>query len=650
MCGISGFIQYNTNLNRISLENIIGKMIRTLIHRGPDDEGVWADEKFGIALGHRRLSIIDLSEQGRQPMISATGRYVIVFNGEIYNFRSLKKELEFSAGAVDWRGHSDTEVMLSAFETWGFEKSLERFNGMFAFALWDRQDKILYLARDRFGKKPLYYGWMGKSFLFGSELKALICHPDFENKINRGALTLYARFGYIPSPYSIFEGIEKLPQASFIAIKPNGDRNKVAPVCYWPLPDIAGEYATEKFKLSDDVLTENLETLLLDAVKIRMESDVPLGAFLSGGIDSSTVAALMQAQSAKKIKTFSIGFHEDAYNEADFAKKVAMHLGTDHTELYVTSSHALSVIPKIPEYYDEPFSDPSQVPTYLISEMTKKYVTVALSGDGGDELFAGYNRYFWGEKLCNQLKILPISLRTKLSKVLLFIRPSYWDKLFALLPLKNNIALIGQKIHKLGNILLLNDRVEIYRRLISLWDKPGDIVLNSSEPDTLIWSKGISERFPEPIEYMQIMDMLIYLPDDILVKVDRASMAVSLEIRAPLLDYRVAEFSLKLPLNVKIRGDKCKWLLRKVLCKYIPEQLIERPKMGFGVPIDIWLCGPLRDWAESLINEKRLKQEGYFNADAIRQRWRMHLNGMHSHNQIWNILMFQAWLDKYKAA
>jgi len=635
-------------------------MTDSIAHRGPDDSGAWVDAKSGVALGHRRLSILDLSPQGHQPMTSASGRYVIVFNGEIYNHRALREELELSpstesspvgdVGVICWRGHSDTEVMLAAFERWGTDAALTRFNGMFAFALWDRRERMLHLARDRFGEKPLYYGWMGDTFLFGSELKALKAHPAWRGEIDRGAVALYMRHTYIPAPYSIYREIRKLLPAHVLSISlVNGKRKTPQSRAYWSAKAVAEAGVRHLFAGNEAEAVESLDGLLRDAVALRMEADVPLGAFLSGGVDSSTVVALMQAQSIRPVKTFTIGFHEENYNEAKHAKTVAKHLGTEHTELYVTAAEAMAVIPQLPEIYDEPFSDSSQIPTFLVSKMTRQHVTVALSGDGGDELFGGYNRYFWGRDIWRKVGWMPKSARVAMARGLMALPPQAWDKIFAamgsVLPHRLRASVPGDKLHKLAGILACTSPEAMYRGLVSFWD-PESVVLGASEPPTALTDPGQWADVPDFTQRMMFLDLVSYLPDDILAKVDRASMAVSLEARVPLLDHRVAEFAWTLPLAMKIRDGQGKWPLRQVLYKYVPREPIERPKMGFGVPIDAWLRGPLRVWAENLLDESRSKKEGFFNPCAVREKWNEHLAGSRNWAyQLWNVLMFQAWLE-----
>lgn len=670
MCGVAGFLQFSGQ-SHAELSAGLSRMTERLLHRGPDDGGAWIDESTGIALGHRRLSILDLSPQGHQPMASASGRYVIAFNGEIYNHRDLRQELETvpalaaagsqqgsgrgasalaHEGARAWRGHSDTEVMLAAFEHWGLTEALSRFNGMFAFALWDRRERVLHLARDRFGEKPLYYGWMGDAFLFGSELKALKAHPDWRGEIDRAALALYMRHNCIPAPYSIYQGVRKLPPAHMLSLPLDRGRGESPRAhCYWSAREQAEAGTRQPFSGGEGQAVAALDRLLRDAVALRMEADVPLGALLSGGIDSSTVVALMQAQSKRPVKTFSIGFHEAAYNEAEQAKAVARHLGTEHTELYVTAEEARAVIPRLPQIYDEPFADSSQIPTFLVSQMTRRHVTVALSGDAGDELFGGYNRHFWAQSIWRKLGWMPGPIRGALALGLTGVSPQGWDRLWSFLgpalPRRLRARLPGDKLHKLAAVLASASAEAMYRGLVSHWD-PASVVLGAAEPPTLLTDRARWADLPDFAQSMMFLDLASYLPDDILAKVDRASMAVSLEARVPFLDHRVAEFAWRLPLDMKIRRGQGKWILRQVLYNYVPQALMERPKMGFAVPLDAWLRGPLRDWAESLLDESRLRQEGYFDPVPIRRKWSEHLCGQRNwQNHLWDVLMFQAWLD-----
>lgn len=624
-------------------------MTSTLVHRGPDDAGIWSDEEAGIGLGHRRLAILDLSPQGHQPMSSASGRYVMVFNGEVYNHRALRAELEKAEAVSSWSGHSDTEVMLAAFEQWGIDEAVLRFNGMFAFALWDRQERTLHLVRDRFGEKPLYYGWMGSVFLFGSELKALRAHPAWRGEVDRGALTLLMRHNYIPAPYSIYRGVHKLPPAHILCLSLGNAGVLPSPRQYWSAKAVAEMGVTNPMECDDKSVVDSLDALLRDAVALRMEADVPLGAFLSGGIDSTTIVALMQAQSAQPVRTFSIGFNEAPYNEAEHAKAVALHLGTRHTELYVTPEEALAVISRLPELYDEPFSDSSQIPTFLVSQMTRQHVTVALSGDAGDELFGGYNRYSWGRDIWNYIGWVPRRIREAVASSLIALPPQSWDRLFAvmgpLLPQRLKTNLPGDKVHKLAGILGSASQEDLYRSLVSHWSPPY-VVKDFFEPVTALTDRTAQLDTPDFSQRMMFLDIISYLPDDILAKVDRASMANSLESRMPLLDHRVVEFAWRLPLSMKIRNGQGKWALRQVLYRYVPPALMERPKMGFGVPIDGWLRGPLREWAENLLDQVRLEQEGFFDPLLVREKWNEHLSGRRNWSyHLWDVLMFQAWLE-----
>ena len=635
-------------------------MTAALTHRGPDDAGHWYEPETGVALGHRRLSILDLSPEGHQPMISASGRYVIVFNGEVYNFAELRRNLE--PDGFRFRGHSDTEVMLAAIEAWGLETAVKRFIGMFAFALWDCEMRSLSLVRDRIGIKPLFYGWVTGALVFSSELKALRKYPGFDNPINRNALALLLRHNYIPTPYSIYEGIHKLMPGKILHL----DAHTVsAPrsledlsnrtITYWSAREITEQGAGHRFDGSETEAVQQLDALLRDAIGLRMVADVPLGAFLSGGVDSSTVVALMQAQSDRPVKTFSIGFYESKYDEGKHAKAVAHHLGTDHTELYVTPQETLDVIPELPCLFDEPFSDSSQIPTLLISKLARKHVTVSLSGDGGDELFSGYNRYFWGRRLWGNLGWMPTSLRAAVANGLRMESIAFWDKILGfvmpILPHRLRVRMPGYKVRRLAEVLTMSSPEALYRQLVSHWINPADIVLEAHEPLTALTDPVRRADLNDYTERMMYTDLVSYLPDDILTKVDRASMGVSLEARVPLIDHRVVEFAWRIPLNFKIRNGEGKWLLRQVLYRYVPRELIDRPKMGFGVPIDYWLRGPLRDWAEALLAKKRLQQEGFFNPEPVRQKWEEHLSGRGNwHYLLWDVLMFQAWQEKWHRA
>jgi asparagine synthase (glutamine-hydrolysing) len=645
MCGFSGFLSNHFPQHP---DQLLKNMGQAIVHRGPDDGGQWWDADCGIGLSHRRLSILDLSPAGHQPMLSACGRFVIAFNGEIYNHLELRSEIEKTADN-QWRGHSDTETLLAAFAVWGIEATLKKCTGMFALACWDRQKRTLTLARDRLGEKPLYYGWQGNSFLFGSELKALKVHPAFNAAVNRDALALLMRHNYIPAPYSIWQGIHKLQPGCLLTVSTAQPEPHITP--YWSGTHIIEAGLRSPFTGSADEAVSALESVLHKAIGQQMVADVPLGAFLSGGVDSSAVVALMQAQSSRPVRTFSIGFHEAQYNEAEHAKAVAKHLGTEHTELYVTANDALNVIPKLPSLYDEPFSDSSQIPTFLVAQMARQHVTVSLSGDAGDELFCGYNRYLMASRLWGKLSRLPLGVRKAMAYTLTSVSPNAWNRLTTPLikglPSRFSQMNIGDKLHKGADVLACQSVSELYLNLVSHWQDPTSLVLGATELPTLLTTTKAQPNTPTDIERMMALDMLTYLPDDILTKVDRAAMGVSLETRVPFLDHRVVEFAWTLPLQYKLRDGVGKWALRQVLYKHVPKALIERPKMGFGVPIDDWLRGPLRDWAETLLNENRLRNEGFFNPLPIRIKWEEHLSGKRNwHYYLWDVLMFQAWLEE----
>lgn len=639
MCGFAGWLR--DNKQEACSETLLARMCDAIRHRGPDDAGYWQDEQAGFALGHRRLSIVDLSPTGHQPMSSPTGRYMIAFNGEIYNHHDLRNVLQTSGSAPFWRGHSDTEILLAGFDVWGVEATLERTIGMFAIALWDKQTQILTLARDRMGEKPLYYGWQGEGesavFLFGSELKALTAHPAFNAPINRRSLALLMRHNYIAAPHSIYQGVFKLKPGTLIRVS----RSQPEPrqQRFWDFAAVARAGVEHPFAGTAEEAVDALESLTKDSVSKQMMADVPLGAFLSGGIDSSTVVALMQSQSSQPVKTFTIGFNEEGYNEAIHAKTVAAHLGTEHTELYVTPKQAMAVIPRLPHLYCEPFADSSQIPTFLVSELARQHVTVSLSGDAGDELFCGYTRYGIAEKWWNRVNALPAPARHALRAAMAGINSTSLQRL---LP-----DALGEKFDKGLDMLGAADVEAVYRSIVSNLVDPCDWLIGvEAEPSTALAGTIPNLEGLGPVECMMALDAVSYLPDDILVKVDRASMGVSLESRVPFLDHRIVEFAWQLPLNYKRRDGVSKWPLRQLLYRYVPRELIDRPKRGFAVPLHDWLRGPLRDWAEALLDSQRLQQEGFFNVTKVRTAWAEHLSGRRNWTpRLWSVLMFQAWLE-----
>lgn len=645
MCGITGFFETRQKRDRSAI-GVVGKaMNAALAKRGPDDEGGWQDPDLPLFLGHRRLSIIDLSADGHQPMESASGRYMLTYNGEIYNFQELTAAL--TALGSTFRGRSDTEVMLAAFEQWGVNQALQKLNGMFAFALWDRQAGQLHLIRDRMGKKPLYVGWAGSSLVFGSELKALRAHPDFAPQVSRNALALYMRYACVPAPHAIYEKVWQLPAGcrmtiDLASLQPGGDLSALIEP-YWHHPRIVEEARQRRGNPGDGEAVAEFEKLLADAVRARMVSDVPLGAFLSGGIDSSTVVALMQQQAAAPVKTFCIGFQEQGFDEAAYARKIARHLGTDHHELYLTPQDALDVIPLLPEIYDEPFADVSQIPTYMVSRFARRQVTVALSGDGGDEMLGGYLRHYTAPELWKRVGWLPPAARRAIAARLTALGAERWNRLVRVQPQ------FGERLHKIAELLPLEGPEEIYRHLVSQWPDPASLVQGGTEPPVPLLDSAWQPKGLSFAERMMYGDALSYLPNDVLTKVDRASMAVSLEARAPLLDQRVFEYAWSLPLKMKIREGQGKWLLRQVLSRYVPAALFERPKQGFTVPVGEWLRGPLKDWAEEMLAEKRLAGEGYLNAPLVRGVWEEHLRGRGRHaHKLWTVLMFQSWLERWQ--
>ena len=654
MCGIAGFLDGGRSSPEEALPVARG-MADAVAHRGPDDAGVWLDREAGAALAYRRLAVIDPSPAGRQPMQSASGRNVIVFNGEIYNHPDLRRRLEAQRqDALPWRGHSDTEALLAAIEHWGLEEALRAATGMFALALWDRADRTLCLARDRAGEKPLYYGWQNGVFLFGSELKALAAHPAFEGDVDRDALTLLLRHGYISSPWSIYKGVRKLPAGTYVRLAARPSRQRAGelpePRRYWSLHDVVAAGRAQPFEGAPEDAVDALHDLLLRAVRGQMAADVPLGAFLSGGIDSSTIVALMQAQSGRPVRTFTIGFEEPGYNEAEHAKAVAGHLRTEHTELYVSAREAREVIPRLPGFFDEPFADSSQIPTFLVAGLARRHVTVALSGDGGDELFGGYGYYVSTPRLRRWLSTVPAPLRRYgACAIRAFFAPGsdrLPGRIIRRLPTGRGLYRIQAKAYKLALLANCRTEEEFHWRRLSHWPDPAAIVPGASEPETVL---NQSAGWPEASGFaarLMAVDALSYLPDDLLVKVDRAAMGVSLETRAPFLDHHVTEFVWRLPLSFRIRNSRSKWILRQVLYKYVPRRIVERPKAGFSIPLASWLRGPLREWAETLLDAGRLRMEGFFDPRPIRRKWHECLNGHEQcEHHLWSILMFQEWLE-----
>ena len=638
MCGIAGY------LGKTSYPyNCLGEMAKAINHRGPDDRGTWYNEDEEIGLAHARLSILDLSSAGHQPMHSVSKNFVLVFNGEIYNHKVLRSELELIAQR-NWLGHSDTETLLVAIDHWGLEKTLKKAKGMFAIALWDKRNKNLSLACDRIGEKPLYYGWVNDQFVFASELKSIKKFPEFKNLIDRNSLALFLRFNSIPAPHSIYQDIYKLEPGQIVQL--NAESKKVKKFNFWSTEEVYNKGNLSQISGTPKEIVDQLEVVLSKAVSSQMQSDVPLGAFLSGGIDSSTIVALMQSQSDSQVNTFTIGFNAKEYDEAKHARMVANHIGTNHFEMYVNERDALDIIPDLPNIYDEPFADSSQIPTYLVSKFAKQEVTVALSGDAGDELFGGYNRYVFAEKMFSKIMKGPISIRQLISSAIFTMTEEKWNTLLNNF-LSERFTDIGHKLHKVANVLPSKSIRDMHFKLVSQIHNPSDWLLNANEYKTSL--NDDTKRFVElnPIEQMMAYDLITYLPTDILTKVDRAAMAVSLETRVPFLDQNVIEFSASLPMEFKIRNGVTKWALREVLYKHVPKDLIDRPKMGFGVPLAEWLRGPLQDWAESLLDEKRLHQEGFFDVEFVRNKWLEHLSGKRNwHHQLWNVLMFQAWLEK----
>lgn len=649
MCGIAGFYSLKADKSMEDRQNIGQAMEAAITHRGPDSGDIWLDTDSSLVLGHRRLAIIDLSAGGRQPMTSHSGRYIVTYNGEIYNYQELQSELE--GAGYNFKSRSDTEVMLAAFEHWGIHQALQKLNGMFAIVLWDKQQQQLHLIRDRFGKKPLYVGWAGNDFIFGSELKSLHAHPDFKAKIDRDALSLYMRYGYLHAPHSIFTNVwQLLPAARMVLdfkdLQGGEDLSKMMQT-YWSLKEVSDVGRSNITHQSDDEVIHEFEGLLGKAVSQRMISDVPFGAFLSGGIDSSSVVALMQKNATSKIKTFSIGFKEEGFNEAEYAKAIAKHLETDHQEFYVSGQDALDVVPKLPEIYDEPFADQSQIPTYLISKLARSHVTVAITGDGGDEILAGYDRHTKIAALWNKISWIPYPVRKVLFTTFGLTPESFFQTL------RSNNPNFGAQVKRALKLMGLKDAQSIYDALVSTGASQS-VVMMGKTPNTVLKDKAYWPENLNFAEQMMFGDMLSYRPNDLMVKADRASMAVALELRAPLMDYKLAEFSWTLPHHMKVRNGQGKWLLRQVLKRHVPEALYERPKMGFSIPLSSWLRGPLKSWGDDLLNRERLEKQNLFNADILLKEWHDFQRGKQIGQgfqtvpkHLWSALMFQAWYDRW---
>lgn len=648
MCGITGYLSAVAESDTDKHAQVT-RMARRIRHRGPDEEGIWTDAEAGLAFGHRRLAIVDLTQAGSQPMAASGGRFMMVYNGEIYNHTAIREALEESGCSPAWRGHSDTETLLAGFEAWGIRETIARAVGMFAIAVWDKAERRLVLIRDRLGEKPLYYGWQGtgqaRAFLFGSELKSLAVHPAFEGQIDRSALPELLRHGHVGEDRSIYRNIHKVRPGEIVSL--SLERPEPVNETYWSGADVACRGADDPHFVNDpEGAVDALDTLLTKIVGGQMMADVPLGAFLSGGIDSSTIVALMQKQSSDPVHTFSIGFNEARYNEAEHARAVAAHLGTRHTDLYIDEATLLDIVPLLPRMYDEPHADSSQIPTYLVAKLARAHVTVALSGDGGDELFSGYDRYAQGARLLAGLGRLPRGLRAGMAFGVKQISTRALDRLMEpIRPTPQGKEPNGQRLHRLADYLTCQDTDDLHRMLVSRWRHPQGAVPETIVPPTLLDQNAPARGSLSDMARMQQLDMLTYLPDDILAKVDRATMAVSLESRAPLLDHRVVEFACRLPDTLKRRDGLSKWALRQVLYRYVPAEITDRPKMGFEVPIGLWLRGPLKDWAGDLLSHDRLAADGWFDPDTIRRTWAEHLEGRANHGlALWPVLMFQSWL------
>jgi asparagine synthase (glutamine-hydrolysing) len=652
MCGFAG--AFEPGVPDDAWRSRLSAMAGALVHRGPDDEGLWWDAGTGIGLAFRRLAILDLSAEGHQPMTSASGRYVIAFNGEVFNFAALREELD-REGFRNWRGHSDTEVMLAAVETWGLVPAVSRFVGMFAFALWDRADRRLHLVRDRLGIKPLSWGRCGNVLLFGSEMTALRRHPAFDAPLDRNAIASFLRFNFVPSPGSAFAGFRKLEPGTIrtFDLAAGAVRGEGALERYWSFRDVVERGIERPFDGTDGEALDELERRLQESVRLRMIADVPLGAFLSGGVDSSLVVALMRRAGTGPVKTFTIGFEEPDYDESGFAREVARRLGTEHTEQILGASETLAAVPRVAALFDEPFSDSSQIPTLLVSELARRHVTVSLSGDGGDESFAGYKRYALAADLERSLGRVPYPLRRVLAGALCAVPVGPANRRLGFLDpwlrRYGSGGAAGDKIRKLAELLALPDGRAVYLDLLSHWKRPESVVPGARELTRLADTIGLPDAIGDAVERGMADDTLAYLPDDILVKVDRTSMSVGLEARVPLLDHRVVEFAWRLPRRAKVRDGRGKWALRELLYRHLPRELVDRPKMGFGLPIDHWLRGPLRPWAEDLLSEERLRREGLLDPAPVREKWTEHLSGRRNwHYYLWDVLMLESWRDSHR--
>lgn len=645
MCGFVGFL----SRQEVSVDQVL-KMALAIKSRGPDSSGTWVDVHAGIALAHRRLAIIDTTNAGHQPMVSTNKRLILAFNGEIYNHQQIRQSLLIEFGGILWRGGSDTETLLTAIEKWGIPMTLERLNGMFAFALWDRDLKTITLAVDRMGEKPLYYGKSGNSFLFGSELKALSQHSTWNPELDHSSMSLYFKYGYIPAPLTIYKNIYKLPPSSWIQIH-SSSLLAGSISSYWNPLEVMETATHDRHIMNSYSTIDELEKRISDAVGLRMESDVPLGAFLSGGIDSSTIVALMQSHSSLPVNTYTIGFENSEYNEADDAIAIAKHLGTSHTEICVTAEDALSSVPELSSIWDEPFADSSQIPTLLLSRLTRQSVTVALSGDGGDELFCGYNRYCSGFQLYKRSRRVPRPLRDFLGHIAGNFSPRLLDSLLSILPSKfSSSAGIASRLNKISDLLLCDSEKSYFDAMVSGlgFKDPSSILVGSFQPADFISLHNSLPNISDFRELMMAIDATSYLPGDILTKVDRASMAASLEVRTPFLDHSLIEWAWRLPFELKHRNGLGKYALRQVLHKYVPSELLDRPKQGFGIPLEHWLNSSLSEWADDLLDPVRLSRQGLLNVDYVQKLLLEHRSGRKRwHHQLWTILMFQSWHDRW---